>query len=342
MEEVEGEFWRIVENYEDAEEEVVALYGQDLDSGQYGSGFPLPEWRKTLLHQQLQREVNKKRKRNADGVMEAQDEYANHPWNVNNMPCAKGSLLKYLKEDGLISGVMVPWLYVGSCLSAFCWHIEDHGLYSVNYLHMGSPKVWYSVPAWAGSAFENAMRDALPHLFEANHSLLYSLVTMLSPQELVKRGVPVYRTVHEAGSFIITMPNCYHSGFNTGFNCAEAVNFAAPEWLPYGSLIVEKYRESKKEATISHDSLLLKLILVAAKLDDGALASLCCSEAKGIVLGLFEFRKRLKECKEDLDEMSKKFHSIGFVSQSDDEKSVDTTDRNCEVCGTEFVPLWSA
>ena len=55
--------------------------------------------------------------------------------------CVQGSVLRYVMGDELITGVMVPWLYVGSCLSAFCWHVEDHALYSVNYLHLGAPKV---------------------------------------------------------------------------------------------------------------------------------------------------------------------------------------------------------
>lgn len=53
----------------------------------------------------------------------------------------QGSVLRYVVGEELITGVMVPWLYVGSCMSAFCWHIEDHALYSINYLHMGAPKV---------------------------------------------------------------------------------------------------------------------------------------------------------------------------------------------------------
>lgn len=31
-----------------------------------------------------------------------------------------------------------------------------------------------------------------------------------------KRGVPVHRLVHREGSFVITFPNAYHAGFNTG------------------------------------------------------------------------------------------------------------------------------
>ena len=53
-------------------------------------------------------------------------------------------MLRYVVGDELITGVMVPWLYVGSCMSAFCWHVEDHALYSINYLHKGAPKVLHS------------------------------------------------------------------------------------------------------------------------------------------------------------------------------------------------------
>lgn len=46
IEQIEAEFWRIVE---DPEEVVESLYGQDVDSGHHGSGFPLPLWRRRLL-----------------------------------------------------------------------------------------------------------------------------------------------------------------------------------------------------------------------------------------------------------------------------------------------------
>jgi hypothetical protein len=66
--------------------------------------------------------------------------------------------------------------------------------------------------------------------------------------------------VHQAGSFVITMPNAYHSGFNTGFNVAEAVNFAPANWLPHGSDAVAKYRSQGKPVSLSHDQVLVTLV----------------------------------------------------------------------------------
>ncbi len=72
------------------------------------------------------------------------------------------------------------------------------------------------------------MHDALPHLFDASPGLMYQLVTMLSPMELKARGVPVSRLVHEAGAFVITMPNAYHAGFNTGERLV--MQSLCPDW----------------------------------------------------------------------------------------------------------------
>ncbi|EFJ42973.1 hypothetical protein VOLCADRAFT_66478, partial [Volvox carteri f. nagariensis] len=102
------------------------------------------------------------------------------------------------------------------------------------------------------------MQDAVPHLFAEEPLLLHHPVTLLSPGELRRRGVPVYRFVCP-GSFIITFPNAYHAGFNAGFNCAEAVNFAPADWLPYGSAAVREYRQQGRRSTFSFDDLLVRI-----------------------------------------------------------------------------------
>uniref|UniRef100_I1PU80 JmjC domain-containing protein n=2 Tax=Oryza glaberrima TaxID=4538 RepID=I1PU80_ORYGL len=230
VDEIEGEYWRIVVCPTD---EVEVDYGADLDTSMFSSGFS-----------KLSSDSNRR------------DPYGLSCWNLNNLPRIPGSVLSFETED--ISGVVVPWLYVGMCFSSFCWHVEDHFLYSMNYMHFGEPKVWYGVPGADAVKLEEAMRKNLPRLFEEQPDLLQELVTQLSPSVLKSEGVPVYRVVQNPGEFVLTLPRAYHSGFNCGFNCAEAVNVAPVDWLPHGQCAVELYREQRRKTSISHDKLLLK------------------------------------------------------------------------------------
>lgn len=74
------------------------IYGADLETGTFGSGFP-------KLCPEMKSDV--------------EDKYAQSGWNLNNLPRLQGSVLSF--EGGDISGVLVPWLYVGMCFSSFCW-----------------------------------------------------------------------------------------------------------------------------------------------------------------------------------------------------------------------------
>ncbi|OAY67314.1 Lysine-specific demethylase [Ananas comosus] len=237
VEQIEGEYWRIVER---PTEEIEVLYGADLDTGEFVSGFP---------------------KNSSSNELE--DLYAKSSWNLNNFPKLPGSILSF--EGGDISGVIVPWLYFGMCFSTFCWHVEDHHLYSLNYLHFGAPKMWYGVPGKDALKFEAAMKKHLPHLFEEQPDLLHNLVTQFSPALLKLEGVSAYRCVQQEREFVLTFPRAYHSGLNCGFNCSEAVNGAPVDWLPHGQNAVELYREHARKSTLSHDKLLLGAAMEAVR-----------------------------------------------------------------------------
>lgn len=99
-----------------------------------------------------------------------------------------------------------------------------------------------------------------------NCQIFLGQVTQLSPSFLKQEGVPVYRLVQRAGDFVITFPHAYHSGFNSGFNVAEAVNVAPVDWLPHGQAAVELYREQHRKTSVSHDKLLLRAARVAVKM----------------------------------------------------------------------------
>jgi [histone H3]-trimethyl-L-lysine4 demethylase len=224
---VEREFWRLVESLT---ETVEVEYGADIHSTTHGSGFPTVE--KNPLNP-----------------------YSKDAWNLNVLPFHEESLFRHIKTD--ISGMTVPWLYVGMCFSTFCWHNEDHYTYSANYQHFGATKTWYGIPGADAHMFEEAMRQAVPELFETQPDLLFQLVTLLPPDQLRKAGVNVYALDQRAGQFVITFPQAYHAGFNHGFNFNEAVNFAPSDWEPFGEAGVQRLQEFRRQPCFSHDELLL-------------------------------------------------------------------------------------
>ncbi|XP_059047112.1 lysine-specific demethylase 5 [Achroia grisella] len=237
---VEKEFWRVVSSID---EDVTVEYGADLHSMDHGSGFPT----KASAH-----------------LYPGEQQYVESSWNLNNLPVLEGSVLGHINAD--ISGMKIPWLYVGMCFATFCWHNEDHWSYSINYMHWGEPKTWYGVPSSKAEQFEAAMKAEAPELFQLQPDLLHQLVTIMNPNVLMKAGVPVYRTDQHAGEFVITFPRAYHAGFNQGYNFAEAVNFTPADWLKMGRECIGHYSTLRRYCVFSHDELVCKMALQADSL----------------------------------------------------------------------------
>ncbi|XP_061591274.1 lysine-specific demethylase 5B-B isoform X2 [Cololabis saira] len=292
---VEKEFWRLVGAIE---EDVTVEYGADIASKEFGSGFPIP---------------NGKFK-----VSPSDEKYLKCGWNLNNLAMMNPSVLTHVTAD--ICGMTLPWLYVGMCFSSFCWHIEDHWSYSINYLHWGEPKTWYGAPGFAAEQLEEVMKKLAPELFESQPDLLHQLVTIMNPNTLMAHGVPIYRTNQCAGEFVITFPRAYHSGFNQGFNFAEAVNFCTVDWMPLGRQCVDHYRMLHRYNVFSHDEMVCNM---ASKAD-----------TLNIVLASAVHRDMVLMIKEE-QEMRDKVKKMGVVNLKEAKYDhLQDDERQCVKCRT--------
>ena len=77
-------------------------------------------------------------------------------WNVAKLE----NLLDVLGQK--VPGVNTAYLYLGMWKATFAWHLEDVDLYSINYIHFGAPKQWYSISQADARRFEAAMRSKRP------------------------------------------------------------------------------------------------------------------------------------------------------------------------------------
>ena len=153
-------------------------------------------------------------------------------WNIERL----GSILDYVEKDyGIeINGVNTAYLYFGSWKTSFAWHTEDMDLHSINYLHFGAPKFWYSIPTAYIRRFERLADGLFPQMKKSCSAYLRHKMCLISPSILRQNSIPYNKIVQHEGEIMITFPCGYHSGFNTGFNCAESTNFATPRWVEFG------------------------------------------------------------------------------------------------------------
>lgn len=148
-------------------------------------------------------------------------------WNVAQLP----NVLDLMEEK--IPGVNDAYLYAGLWKASFSWHLEDQDLYSINYLHFGAPKQWYSIPQSDNAKFYALMKDVFDEDYKNCTEFLRHKTFLASPQFLAKNGITCNSIVHRQGEFMITYPYGYHAGFNYGFNLAESVNFALDDWFEF-------------------------------------------------------------------------------------------------------------
>ncbi|CAL5193770.1 unnamed protein product [Lathyrus oleraceus] len=308
VENIEGDYGRIVQN---PSEEIEVLCSK---AGYFSSGFPIPTVSDPL---------------NADTY----PEYMKSGWNLNNMLSLPGSLLSF--ENPEAAHRFSPRIHVGMCFSPLKWKVEEHQLYSLCYMHMGEPKVWYSVPGRSADHFETVWKKYLGDMNAGKPDLHNHLAMQLSCSVLKAEGVPVYRCVQYPREFVLAFPGAYYSGFDCGFNCSEAASFAPLEWLPHGQNVVELYCEQKRKTSISYDKLLLGAAREAVRarweidiLMKSTPDNLTCRDAyqrNGILPKALNSRIRSENLK-------RKFISISFKSQKMDENFDASCKKECSIC----------
>ncbi|KAK4403890.1 putative lysine-specific demethylase ELF6 [Sesamum angolense] len=252
---IEAMFWKAA-----SEKPIYVEYANDVP----GSAFETAS--NSLLSNQSHHGASFSGRKDFEGADEMEGtagwKLSNCPWNLQVIARSPGSLTRFMPDD--IPGVTSPMIYIGMLFSWFAWHVEDHELHSLNFLHMGSAKTWYAVPGDYAFNFEETVRlhgyggnaDRLVAL-----SLLGEKTTVLSPEIIVASGIPCCRLVQNPGEFVVTFPRAYHIGFSHGFNCGEAANFGTPKWLTIAKEAAVRRAAMNYLPMLSHQQLLYLLTM---------------------------------------------------------------------------------
>ncbi|EGR32296.1 jumonji domain protein 2b [Ichthyophthirius multifiliis] len=150
-------------------------------------------------------------------------------WNLRNLDSI---LAKGLNKT--LQGVNTPYVYIGCWKTMFAWHKEDLDLGAINYLHYGKPKFWYCAPRDDGQQLEDIAKSIFSENYNKCHQFLRHKTSVINPYQLVKKSnlkIRLTKMAQKEGEFILVFGGAYHSGFNWGYNIAEAVNYGSFNWL---------------------------------------------------------------------------------------------------------------
>jgi hypothetical protein len=320
---LERDYWDIVET---PVHRVVVEYGNDVDTTEFGSGFPASERGRCINGK-----INPEKVGEPEPKFGTADFYKETGWNLKNIPCSPDSILRHVRVG--INGINVPWLYFGCLFSTFCWHNEDNYLYSINYHHKGAPKQWYGVPGTKKDAagVEKVFKNYLSMKMRDMPDLLHHITTMFSPRLLQKADVPVYSLLQNPGEFVVTFPRAFHGGFSMGPNVGEAVNFATHDWIAHGADASERYRSFARPAVFSHDRLTFTMANHLKEQKKFETCKLLAAELERVINE--ELRLRAKLIKSGVRDVSEQIDLPHNRLDQLDEESADYDDKRlCHAC----------
>lgn len=92
-------------------------------------------------------------------------------WNLAKFSATE-SVIHALPENEWMDGIHKPYIYLGMYGTTFTWHREDRNFMSINYLHDGSTKLWYTVPFECSDRFERVIQEEIENISLSKRSSL--------------------------------------------------------------------------------------------------------------------------------------------------------------------------
>lgn len=108
-------------------------------------------------------------------------------WNLFSWPSSINRGLNQRRRR--YPGITNSYSYRGTKWSCFPWHVENMNLYSVNYLHKGYPKTWYSILLAYARKFEVLSREIFQDFMECDFPHDHKTY-MLGPKILNQYDIP--------------------------------------------------------------------------------------------------------------------------------------------------------